>query len=543
MVCDQPEEELAVTHNEKEINDLSVKLGLKDFILTIIALQVTLFLAALEGTIIATALPRIGSEFNEMLLVSWVSNAYILGFDVFQPLFSKFSDIFGRKIILIIGVVIFLIASAICGAANSMIMLIVGRAIAGIGGSAMFSMVFIIVADIIPLEKRGCYQGLLNAVFALASVFGPLIGGSFTDYVTWRWNFYINLPIGAVALIMLVVFMKLPVPSGNFKEKMKSVDYLGAAIVLVFATLFLLALNFGGVTFPWNSPAVIVLLVLSGLFVVLLAFVESRVKEPLMPLHLFKKRSISSVLITNWFLGIVFFSLVFYMPIYLQVVRGDTATMSGIRMIPFNILISVFSTFSGLFISKTHIFQPLLPIGMALLTISVGLLTTLDGNTSYDKIYGFTALSGIGLGVVISAAVIALQACAEPRDVAVVTGLGNFSRILGGALGVAISSAIVNSSLSKKLLKFVSIEEYDRILKSTEYIRHGLPKEDLHAVLNIYTKSLHLVWYVMTGLSGAGFIASMFSKSAPLLQSTETSNHAYANEKIGESDNTDPQDI
>ncbi|KAI9272045.1 major facilitator superfamily domain-containing protein [Helicostylum pulchrum] len=484
-------------------------------------LQLSLFLAALDSTIVAPALPRIGSDFNQMTAVSWVATAYILTFDVFQPLFAKFSDIFGRKLILMFGIVVFLIGSLLCGVANSMIMLIISRAIAGIGGAGIFSMVFIIISDLVPLEQRGSYQGVVNSVFALSSVCGPLIGGSFTDYVTWRWNFYINLPIGAVAMVLLFVFLKMPVPQGNLKEKLKRIDYLGAVIVLVFATLFLLAMNFGGQLYPWKSAAVIVPLILSALLVIALVYVENKVEEPLMPPRLFKNVSVASVLATNWFFGMTFFSMIYYLPIYFQVVRGDSAMWSGIRLIPMEMMIAVFSTCSGVFISKKGIFKPLLPIGMSLLTICVGLISLFGEDTSYSMIYGCTVIGGTGMGFMFSSAIIALQACAEPKDLGVVTGLGNFTRILGGALGVAIASAILNSSLAKELPKHVPADIVQNVLASSEYVRHGCPPEYFEIVLASYLEALHLIWYIITAMCGIGFCCSLNVRNARVLATSE----------------------
>ncbi|KAI9480904.1 MAG: major facilitator superfamily domain-containing protein [Benjaminiella poitrasii] len=482
-------------------------------LLTFIGLQIALFLSALDSTIVSTALPRIGSDFDGMDIVSWVATAYILTFDAFQPMFSKFSDIFGRKIVLLFGIFVFLLGSLLCAVANSMIMLIICRAIAGIGGAGIFSMVFIIISDLVPLEKRGAYQGVVNSVFALSSVCGPLVGGSFTDYVTWRWNFYINLPIGGIAVIILVIFLRLPVPKGDLKQKLKRIDYLGTILVLLFSTLFLLAMNFGGQTFPWKSAAVIVPLILTGVFIGMLVFVETKVAEPLMPPRLFKIRSVASILCTNWFFGMAFFSMTYYLPIYFQVIRADSAMWSGIRLIPFNLLSAAFSTISGLFISKTGIYKPFPSIGMALLTISVGLVSLFDLDTPFSKVYGYTIIGGIGLGCMFSTAIITLQASVEPKDVAVVTGLGNFSRILGGALGVSISSTILNSSLAKSLPEHVPQNIVPKILDSSEYVRNGCPPEYLDAVLDCYLDGLRLVWYVMTAMAGVGFLFSLLVKS------------------------------
>ncbi|KAI8992588.1 major facilitator superfamily domain-containing protein [Pilobolus umbonatus] len=480
-------------------------------ILTFLGLQIALFLAALDGTIVSTALPKIGSDFNQMAIVSWVATSYILTFDIFQPLFSKLSDIFGRKRILLFGIAVFLIGSVLCGAAQSMIMLIIARAIAGIGAAGVFSMVFIIFSEIVPLEKRGSYQGILNGVFAISSVFGPLIGGTFTDYVSWRWNFYINLPIGAVATLVLIFCLKLPVPQQKLSDKLKRIDYAGSFIVLAFATLFLLALNFGGQTFPWKSAAVIVPLVLSFLLVGALVVVEKKyAKEPLMPPRLFKNRSVVSVLITNWFFGIVFFSCVYYLPVYFQVVRNDSAMWSGIRLIPMNLIVGVFSTLAGLCISKFGFYKPIISTGMGLVTLWIGLTTLFDRDTPFSQIYGITVIGGAGLGCVFSSAIIAIQASVPLRDIAVVTGLGNFARILGGALGVAISSTVLNTQLNEKLPLVLPPDLAAAVIQSSDFVNNGLPAEYLDVTLDIYTDALRMIWYVVIPMAGVGFISSLF---------------------------------
>ncbi|KAI9317564.1 major facilitator superfamily domain-containing protein [Dichotomocladium elegans] len=476
-------------------------------------LQLSLFLAALDNTIVATSLPRIGSDFEGMAIVSWVVNSYVLTLDAFQPLFSKFSDIFGRKYVLVGGILIFLLGSVLSGVSKTMIMLIVCRAIQGIGAASIFSMVFVVISDMVPLEKRGSYQGIVNAVFAISSVFGPLIGGSLTDYVSWRWNFYINLPLGGVAVVILVIFLHLPTEKQNLMQKLKRVDYAGNVLVLAAATLFLLAMNFGGQTFPWKSAAVIVCFVLTGVLVAVLVVVEMKyAAEPLLPPRLFKNRSVVSVLSLNVFFGIVFFAVVYYMPIYFQIVRGDSATWSGIRLIPMQMMVCVFSTAAGISISKFGIYRPFMTIGMSLLTLMVGLLSILDAHISFSKIYGITVIGGCGMGLMFSSTIIGLQAAVEPNDIAVVTGLNNFSRVLGGAIGVAVASTILNSTLQKGLGGSVPSEFAAIIYAAPEFIRNGLPEEYMELAIDEYVKALRVVWYVLIGLGACGFICSLFTK-------------------------------
>ncbi|KAI8097268.1 major facilitator superfamily domain-containing protein [Halteromyces radiatus] len=481
--------------------------------MTFLALQVSLFLGALDGTIVSTCLPRIGSDFQEFTIASWVATAYILTFDAFQPLFAKFSDIFGRKWTLVTGICIFLLGSLLCGVAKSMIMLIICRAIAGIGSAGIFSGVFIIISEIVPLEKRGNYQGLINAVFALASVFGPLIGGGFTDNLTWRWSFYINLPIGGIALLLLILFLDMPTQKSSFVDKLKRIDYIGTFIVLVAAILFLLALNFGGEIFPWKSAAVIVPLVLTFLLACLFPVIESRfAREPILPPRLFKNRSVVSILITNWWFGLNFFAIVYYLPVYFQVVKGDSAMWSGIRLIPMQMLICVGSTSVGFLITKTGAYRPFIWFGTSIMTMHVGLISLFDVNTDFSMIYGITVVGGLGIGCMFSSTIIGLQAAVEPKDIAVVTGLGNFSRLLGAAVGIAIASSVLNSGLNERLPNLIPPEYISPVIKSSLFVRDGLPVQYQAVTLQAYADSLRLIWYIMIPLIALGILSSAFIK-------------------------------
>ncbi|OZJ02170.1 hypothetical protein BZG36_04808 [Bifiguratus adelaidae] len=472
-------------------------------------LSLALFLAALDGTIVATALPTIGSDFQAYQAASWVANGYILTFDTFQPLFSKISDIFGRKHTLLFTIAVFEIGSILCGASTSIIMLIVSRVIAGVGGAGVFSMVFITISDIVPLQKRGKFQGIISAVFALSSVFGPLIGGSFTDHVSWRWNFYINIPFGVAATFMIFIYLHLPKPTGSLMDKIKRVDYSGTCLVLVFGTLLLLGLNFGGETFPWKSAGVIAPLVIAVVALACLVYYESRrAVEPIIPPQLFRLRTCVATFICNWFFGMTFFSLVYYLPTYFQVVRGDDATTSGLRMIPMQIAIAIGSTLSGLTISKWGRFKPLVIAGTCLMTIGTGLTTMFDVNTSFGEVYGFGIILGFGVGSLFASTVIAVQSAAERKDMATATGLCNFFRIMGGAVGVAASATLLNNSLQQTLQSFLPPDLVDATIRSTTFVHQGLPQQYFGQVINAYMIALRDIYYMNLGCAGVAFIAS-----------------------------------
>ncbi|KAL1935444.1 hypothetical protein VTP01DRAFT_4584 [Rhizomucor pusillus] len=488
-------------------------------VLLFFGLQLSLFLSVLDETIVATTLPKIGSDFQAMTISSWIANSYILAFDSTQPIFSKLADIFGRKAVLLTGIAIFLFGSVLCGAAQNMIWLIVCRAVQGIGGGGVFSMVFVVIADLVPLKKRGTYQGLTNAVFALGGVCGPLIGGALTDNATWRWNFYINLPLGGFAFAIMIIFLRLPMEHENMKQKFKRIDYLGNLLCLAATVLFLLALNFGGQTFPWGSAAVIAPLVLTGVLFGVLVFVEIKVaKEPLFPPRLFLLRSVVALSLLNLFSGIVFFGVVYYLPIYFQIVRGNSATWSGIRLIPMQLLISVFSTLTGVAISKFAVYRSVTWYGTAIVTLALGLFQLFQTNTDWSLIYGLTVLLGAGQGAVFSGTFIAMQAAVEPRDIAVALGLTNFVRVLGGALGIAVASATLNSTLHEDLPSVIPLEYISDVLEYPESLRTILPADYVQPVIEIYVRALHIVWYVLTAMSAASFVCSLAVKYHPFNQ-------------------------
>ncbi|KAI8147048.1 major facilitator superfamily domain-containing protein [Fennellomyces sp. T-0311] len=485
--------------------------------LVMVSFQISIFLAALDKTIIATSLPTIGSEFKAMSISSWVINSLMLAFNAFQPLFTKLSDIFGRKCIIMYGLLLFLVSSALCGAATSMIMLIIFRAFQGIGAASIVSMVFVIISDLVPLEKRGNYQGLVAIAFALASVSGPLIGGVFTDYLSWRWSFYINVPLAAGCIFILFFYLHLPMEKQTFKDKLMRIDYAGNFLALAATTLFLLALNFGGQDYPWKSAAVIVSLVLSGVLVVLLAVVEVKyAKEPLMPPRLFKNRTVVALMSVNVLFGMTFYPMIFYMPTYFQAVRGDSATWSGIRMVPMEAAIGAFAALGGFIITKYGVYRSLLVSGIILLATSIGLFSLFTIKTSWPMIYGLIFMNGIGGGLFLAANSIAIQAAVDECDVAVAIGLREFLIALGGSLGVAIASNVLNSTLTKNLPRAIPSEHAAFVLKSPEYIRNGLPLEYFEATITTYADSMKDVWHILTIIGGLGFVCSLFIKHYPL---------------------------
>ncbi|KAK9759582.1 hypothetical protein K7432_017273, partial [Basidiobolus ranarum] len=437
-----------------DLPDGPVPLPFGKLMLVFCGLSMAILLAGLDQTIVATALPKIASDFGAVNEIAWVATAYMLTATAVQPLYGKFSDIFGRKIVFLFAIVIFEVGSALCGASKNMTMLIISRAISGIGGGGIEGMVFIIITEIVPLRDRGKYQGLIGATYGLASVLGPLLGGIFTDDTTWRWSFYINLPFGALTVIIVTLFLQLPTPKGSLKEKIKRIDFLGTVLLLGFIISLLLPTEWGGGEYSWSSPRIISLYCVSGALLIAFIVVEHRfATEPIVPFRLFAMRNPLFSFITMFFFGMTFFGLLYYIPMYFQIVRGDSAITSGLEMLPLMLSASALSIVSGLFISKTGVVVVWCWVGSAIMTVGVGLLTIWNATTGHGEQIGFLLIVGAGAGCCFQTLIITGQSAVAHEDVGAVTALSSFFRSIGGVLGIAIFGSVFNNQLINGLSK------------------------------------------------------------------------------------------
>ncbi|EHK25157.1 uncharacterized protein TRIVIDRAFT_189029 [Trichoderma virens Gv29-8] len=419
--------------------------------LIIFALCLALFLAALDMTIITTAIPTISNHFGSSAGYIWIGSAYLLGNAAFVPTWGKISDIFGRKPTLIATVTIFWIGSLLCAVSTSMGMLIAARAIQGVGGGGTIVLPNICISDLFSMRKRGMYFGILGMVWALASAIGPILGGVFTSKVSWRWCFYINLPLGGIGLLILIFVLKLHNPRTPIKQGLAAIDWVGNVLIIGGTLMLLFGLEFGGVQFPWKSAAVICLIVFGFITIALFGIYENRVaKFPVMPTRLFRGRTSIAAYGLSLMHAMTFMSGSYWLPLYFQAVLGATSLLSGVYILPYVLALSITSALTGVFIKKTGNYKIPIIFGLTVMTLGFGLFIDLGSRANWAKIIIFQIIAGIGVGPNFQSPLIALQTNVEPRDIGAATASFQFLRQLGTSTSVVIGGVIFDNEMQKQ---------------------------------------------------------------------------------------------
>ncbi|KAJ6629312.1 ABC transporter [Mycena sp. CBHHK59/15] len=486
------------------------------------AMLLSLLLIALDQTILSTALPRIASDFNAFSQQGWVASAFVLTQTAFILFFSQLLRIYPGKYTLLASVTIFEVGSAVCGSAKDVNTLIGGRALSGVGAAGLLTSMLQITAQVTRLEDRPMLFGLFESVFALASIIGPLMGGALTDHVTWRWCFYINLPIGGVTLVAITFLLKAEPPLGSdgydrsFKSLLRQtagLDWIGAALSLGAVTSLVLGLQWGGNTKPWGSADVIVCLVLAPVLAIVLVLWERFLGDRAMvPLTIFKSMSIYAICFFAIFNRFNLLIFTYYIPIYYQAGRDHSATKSGVDLLPLMLAVVVSIVLSGQIVGSFGRYWPFLVCGPVPGAIGAGLMYTVTASTSGAAVVGYQILIGIGVGTTMQNILFAMQAEFDdtPKLISQATGMVNFSQFLGGTIGLAVAEATFSSELARNLRKYAPGAPLAAIQESPVSIYGAVPAALVPGVVRAYVKSLSTVYII-------GVPASVISVALALL--------------------------
>jgi EmrB/QacA subfamily drug resistance transporter len=490
-----------------------------EIMVIIVALMLAMLLAALDQTIVSTALPRIAQDLNGLSKLSWVVTAYLIASAVVTPLYGKISDQLGRKKVFQAAIIIFLVGSALCGLAQNMDQLIVFRALQGIGAGGLMALVFAIIGDIIPPRQRGRYQGYFGSVFAVASIAGPLLGGLFTDHLSWRWIFYINIPIGLVALSAIGARLHLPV-----KKTEHRIDFLGAALLAGAIICIMLVTVLGGATYPWMSAPIYELLAGGLVFTGLFLLQERRAPEPVISLQLFKSDifRVSSAL--SLLSGAVMFGAIVFLPEYQQVVRGYSATKSGLLLLPLvgGMLVAMIS--SGRIITKIGRYRMFPIIGTAITALGIWLFSHIALNTPQLTLSVWMVVLGVGIGLYMQVLTLAVQNSVDRKDMGTATSVVTFFRSMGSSFGTAIFGAILTARLThylgvylpKSALAHVNTKQ---LQQSTLGIHH-LPPSIANDILQAFAHAFHDLFLWSVPFAVLTFFISLLLRETPLQTST-----------------------
>lgn len=507
-----------MSRTTKKPKDAPAPSAKRHILLVFAGLMMTMLLSSLDQTIFSTALPTIVGELNGVDHMLWVTTAYILASTIMLPVYGKLGDLIGRKGLFIGAISIFIFGSIVGGLAGDMTWLIIGRAIQGLGGGGLMILSQAIIADVVPARERGKYMGIMGGVFALSAVAGPLLGGWFTEGIGWRWAFWMNIPLGVLAIASAAFFLRLPKVINAVKPKL---DVAGMVLLAIASTALVLVTTWGGTTYDWNSSVIISLIVTAIVASFAFIRVEQRAAEPIMPLHLFKKKNFLLTTGAGLIIGIAMFGAMAYLPTYLQMVTGVSATEAGFMMIPMMVGLLVSSIVSGALVSKTGRYKWFPIVGTAIVVVALLLLSTMTPDLPIWILCSYLAVMGIGLGLGMQILVLIVQNTFPLKQVGTATAGNNYFRQIGASIGSAIVGSLFTARLTQLLGERMSGGSAGNSNSFTPELVKNLPPEIHDVIISSYNDALAPVFLYMVPLVVIAVILLIFVKEEPLRTTVE----------------------
>ncbi|KAI2638711.1 MFS general substrate transporter [Hypomontagnella submonticulosa] len=484
----------------------------------VLSLSISTFIAAIEQTIVATAIPTIAKAFQATELeYAWIGTAYLLPAAASTPPWGKISDIFGRKPILLAAIAIFFIGSLIGALANDIGTLIAGRVIQGTGGGGIFGLSVTVVGDVFSPRDRSKYYGILGVAWGLACGLGPIIGGAFAQFVSWRWCFWINLPIAGLASVFVFFFLQVHTPKTPIIEGLLAMDWLGTITIVGATVMFLFGLGYGGTAYPWNSAVVVCLIVIGILTLGVYALIEWKVaKYPITPLRLFQSTSNLAVFGIAYIHGAVFIAHLYYLPLYFQAVLGASPILSGVYLLPVAITLSAVSSLTGVYISKSGRYRSSIYFGLVVMILGTGLYIDLQAYASWPRIIIYELIAGVGIGSIFQGPIVAVFSLTKPADIASAAATFLFARDIATAMSIVFGGVIFQNRMAAQSEQIKAALPSDLAIQVIGAEASGaldviptLPEDQRRLVVGIYNKSLQAEWIFYTALGGVGLLLSV----------------------------------